>query len=102
MRQAPRADTAEKFIILGDVGAAPFLPWIERHARRLGLRGHIARVSAGRIEVELSSPPDLIDAMEMGCSLGPMEVWVESIQRMPLAATAPKWPPPVQDAPDFL
>jgi hypothetical protein len=24
---------------------------------------------------------DLVDAMELGCSLGPIEVWVESIRR---------------------
>ncbi|EEX13930.1 conserved hypothetical protein [Citreicella sp. SE45] len=33
------------------------------------------------MEIEVEGPPALLDAMEMGCLLGPIEVWVESIVR---------------------
>lgn len=81
------AVSAEKMTILGDVGAAPFLPWIRRHARKLGLKEHIAYAGPDRIEIDITGPADLIDAMEMGCSLGPIEVWVEAIVRAPAIQT---------------
>lgn len=81
------AVSAEKMTILGDVGAAPFLPWIRRHARKLGLKEHIAYAGPDRIEIDITGPADLIDAMEMGCSLGPIEVWVETIVRAPAIQT---------------
>lgn len=31
--------------------------------------------------MDLSGPEELIDMMEMGCSLGPIDVWVETIER---------------------
>jgi hypothetical protein len=37
------------------------------------------------IELEISGAPELIDMMEMGCSLGPIDVWVETIDRAPVA-----------------
>lgn len=75
---------AERFIITGDLAAATFLPWVERHMGKLGLRGVLGRTSAGSVEVRVEGPPDLLDALEMGVSLGPIEAWVESIHRAPL------------------
>ena len=75
------ADHTERMTLTGDVGAASFVPWIGRHAARLGLSQTIAHAGADRIEIELSGPPELIDAMELGCSLGPIDVWVETIGR---------------------
>ena len=74
-------DIAERFLIRGRVGAERFAPWIDRHARRLGLRARIGALTPELVEVEVSGPPDLVDAMELGCSLGPIEVWVEQIDR---------------------
>ena len=75
----------EKLTILGAVGSASFLPWIRRHARKLGLSGRIASADAMRIELDVSGPIELIDALEMGCSLGPIDVWIDAIERQPLA-----------------
>ncbi|WP_284324819.1 acylphosphatase [Cypionkella aquatica] len=74
-------EQSQRFAILGDVGAPVFAAWIARHARRLGLRGAILRHDAGRIDVVLTGLPDLLDAMALGCSLGPREVWVDRIDR---------------------
>ncbi|PDT04380.1 acylphosphatase [Rhizobium chutanense] len=71
----------ERMTIVGDLKAASFVPWIRRHAAKLGLSHHISHTSSKRIEVEVSGPGDLIDMMEVGCSLGPIDVWVESIER---------------------
>ena len=47
-------------------------------------RLYVAHTGADRIELELSGPVELIDMMEMGCSLGPIDVWVETIDRAPV------------------
>jgi hypothetical protein len=63
----------ERMIISGDLVPEAFLPWISRHASKLGLAGTISHAANDRI-----------DMMEMGCSLGPIDVWVETIERRPL------------------
>ena len=76
----------EAMTIHGDLHAARFGAWIERHAARLGLPGAIQHASDRRIEIELSGPAALIDMLEVGCLLGPIEVWVDRIERRVLAA----------------
>jgi acylphosphatase len=71
----------EQFTIKGDLAAESFLPWIVRHMQRLGLHGLPVRRADGQVEITLSGPAELIDAMEMGVSLGPIDVWVETIGR---------------------
>jgi acylphosphatase len=84
--QMAASEATEHFRITGDVGAASFAAWITRHARKLGLRGAVLAQDAGQIDVIASGPPDLLDALSLGCSLGPQEVWVEKIERTPATA----------------
>lgn len=76
----------ERMTIRGDLDAASFVPWIRRHAAKLGLMQAIAHMSSDRIELDLAGPVELIDMMEMACSLGPIDVWVETIDRAPVVA----------------
>ncbi|WP_037079663.1 acylphosphatase [Rhizobium sp. CCGE 510] len=76
----------QRMTIVGDLEAASFVPWIQRHAAKLGLSHTISHTSSMRIELELSGPEDLIDMMEVGCSLGPIDIWVESIERRAIIA----------------
>ncbi len=71
----------ERFTIRGRLEADSFLPWIKGHAARLGLDGEIRHADAHRVDVDLSGPVGMIDAMEMGCLLGPIDVWVDAIDR---------------------
>lgn len=73
--------TRQKLVISGNVMAHIFVPWIERHARKLGLSGVVCRGSATCLEVEAEGFEDMLDALEVGCLLGPAEVWVDSISR---------------------
>jgi hypothetical protein len=75
----------ERMTIRGRLDPASFVPWIRRHAAKLGLVHNIAHTSPDMIELEISGAPELIDMMEMGCSLGPIDVWVETIDRAPVA-----------------
>lgn len=72
----------QRMVIVGELLPDSFLPWIGRHASKLGLSPIIAHASADRIELDLVGPDELIDMMEMGCALGPIDVWVESIDRL--------------------
>ena len=71
----------ERMTILGNLDTGSFQPWINRHEAKLGLEQRVHHADQARIELILSGPVELIDAMEMGCSLGPINVWVEDIQR---------------------
>ncbi|RWA73793.1 acylphosphatase [Mesorhizobium sp.] len=84
MSEQNRYSWRERMTILGDVEASSFLPWIERHAAKLGLAQAICVASPDRIELDVAGPAELIDMMEMGCSLGPIDVWVETIRRTPI------------------
>lgn len=75
---------AERFIIRGNLNAPTFVPWVLRHMGKLGLRGQFDTTGAAQAELRVDGPPELIDALEMGVSLGPIEAWVESIDRQPL------------------
>lgn len=77
----PTSAAHERLTIRGHLCAESFLPWIATHAARLGLDAEICRMDARRVDVDLCGPPDLIDAMEIGCLLGPFDIWVETIDR---------------------
>jgi len=74
----------ETMIIRGRLASADFLDWIVHRARRLGLRGGIVQVDPHVIETVVAGSPELIDAMEVGCSLGPTSVEVDRIDRKPV------------------
>jgi len=80
--RSPEGDS-ETFSIQGQVGSTVFPRWIERHAKRLGLRVSIQNHSADILDMIVIGPHDLRDAMALGCSLGPWDVWVETIDRTP-------------------
>jgi len=75
--------TAQILVFTGDVSAPDFPDWIIHRARRLGLRGWVrpGQSDVATVEVLVAGEPDLIDAMEVGCSLGPMSVIVDTVER---------------------
>lgn len=69
------------FTIQGRLGSDSFVPWIERHAHKLGLKARFLSVSDNAIDLSVQGAPDLVDALEMGCLLGPIDVWVQDLTR---------------------
>lgn len=78
----------ERFLISGRLGTTLFVPWVERHGRRLGLAVEVRSASAEEVALVVEGPEALIDAMEMGCLLGPIEAWVDAIERTQANAAA--------------
>lgn len=73
--------TTERFILHGRLAPRAFSPWIEGHAARIGVSVRFRFRDAARIDFDAAGEPDLLDALEMGCLLGPQEVWVDAVDR---------------------
>ena len=72
-----------RFLIRGDVGHADFAPWILRHAARLGVEGRVVSQAPDCIEVAAQGPAELVEALAIGCSLGPQSVLVDAVEHLP-------------------
>ena len=58
-----------------------FLEFVDCRAARLHVDVSVMSADSGRVAVEISGQPDLIDAFEMACSLGPMDCLVLDCER---------------------
>ena len=76
---------AEKLEFVGDFSSSEFCEWVQHRADRLGLVGWVRVKSQQKIETVVCGEPELIDAMEVACSLGPFSATVEAINRTPYA-----------------
>ena len=80
-QELPSSSATEHFALCGQVGHMGFPIWIKRHAGRLGLGLRLLGQNDARLDMIVSGPPDLLDAMALACSLGPQEVWVDQVDR---------------------
>lgn len=76
---------SECFAIHGHGLGHGFAEWVAAHGRKLGLEFAQIETSDERLQFRASGLPDMLDAMEMGCSLGPISVSVARIDRMRLS-----------------
>ena len=58
-----------------------FAEFCDRRAERLDLEMSVRSVASDRFTVEVSGQPDLVDAFEMACSLGPLDCLVLDCDR---------------------
>ena len=63
-------------VFLGRLGSASFAEFVGHRAGRLALGHAFGRVDPDCVEVTVTGDPDLIDAFEMACSLGPIDCLV--------------------------
>jgi hypothetical protein len=70
MTRAARLTFAGRFV------ASSFAAFVARRAERLDLRTIVRSAGAERFTVDVEGQPDLIDAFEMACSLGPIDCLV--------------------------
>ena len=81
MTPAVSTTQSQLLTIRGRLSSAAFLPWVERHSRRLGLTCTVVRAGAQEAVFRVGGQADLIDALEVGCLLGPIDAWVDTITR---------------------
>lgn len=82
-----RSHLSEMLIIRGELQPASLHPWVQRYCNRLGLICEMLNADADEAVFRVTGQSELIDALEIGCLLGPIDVWVETITRS-LEATA--------------
>ena len=70
--------------LTGRVEATDFAGWIERHAGKLGVDILSSDVETNLRRLEVRGPEELIQALELACSLGPQSVLVESTTLRPV------------------
>lgn len=69
--------------ISGHFYTGSFPEWITHRANLLSLCGWVKMLDENHITVQVCGDQVLVDAFEAACSLGPMEVVVESIEVQP-------------------
>ncbi len=72
-------DRTASIHIIGQVQAADYPEWIQRHARKLGLRDVTARLTNEGMDVRATGPDEMLNALALGCSLGPASILVDEI-----------------------
>jgi acylphosphatase len=58
-----------------------FAEFARHRAARLSLDAAITALAPNRITVAVAGQPELLDAFEMACSLGPIDCLVEDVSR---------------------
>ena len=66
--------------ILGQFQEESFQNWVMHRAKILDLDVKIKTANSSLVELSASGHPILVEALEIACSLGPLESTVESIQ----------------------
>ncbi len=73
-------------VFLGRLRPDSFADFVAHRAGRLSLAHRLDSLDADRAVVTISGQPDLVDAFEMACSLGPADCLVHDTRR----TTAPR------------
>ena len=69
------------FVFTGRFDTASFAEFARHRAARLSLDAEPPDLRPDRVRVTVSGQPDLVDAFEMACSLGPIDCLVADIVR---------------------
>lgn len=77
---APPTQTA-RICFVGQLVSSSFGEFADKRAARLGLELLVDEAADDRFVVRVSGQPDLIDAFEMACSLGPIDCLVLDCER---------------------
>ncbi|MEM6372112.1 MAG: acylphosphatase [Pseudomonadota bacterium] len=77
--------TAAEIRLMGAFNPSSFKSWICARARLLDLNGSVTSHGTQTISILVQGPQALIDAMEMACSLGPMDAMVDRVEVTPNA-----------------
>lgn len=70
-----------KLVFIGRFRPASFLDFMRHRAARLALGLRTEFVRHDRIEVSVAGEPDLVDAFELACGLGPIDCLVRDHHR---------------------
>jgi len=69
------------FVFTGRFEPASFADFARHRAGRRSLDAGQPDLRSDRVRITVSGQPDLVDAFEMACSLGPIDCLVEDVSR---------------------
>ena len=69
-------------VFMGTLQLDTFVAFAEHRARRLALDLRVDDAVAEAVVITVAGQPDLIDAFEMACSLGPLDCLVRDVRRI--------------------
>ena len=69
-----------RYRIAGRLDVPTYLAFVADRARWLDLSGWVQALDATRIELVAAGPEALVGALEMACTLGPLEALVHTIE----------------------
>jgi len=78
-----------RYRIAGRLSPATYLAFVADRARWLDLRGWVQALDDARIELVAAGPEALVGALEMACTLGPLDALVETIESVEEAGAVP-------------
>jgi hypothetical protein len=73
------------FTFTGRFVPSSFAEFIRHRVARLAIEADAPDAGPERVRVTVSGQPDLVDAFEMACSLGPIDCLVDDVIRTPAA-----------------
>lgn len=78
--EAPSVETV-RLSFVGRLVPPSFAEFADKRAAKLDLKLAVRSAGTDRFTVEVSGQPDLVDAFEMACSLGPLDCLVLDCDR---------------------
>lgn len=69
-----------RYRIAGRLDVPAYLAFVADRARWLDLRGWVQALDHSRVELVAAGPEALVGALEMACTLGPLDALVETIE----------------------
>jgi len=67
-------------MVKGRVQAVGYRAFLQRHARDLGLAGHVENLTDGRVEVLAEGPREALDALLVHIRNGPTHALVDDVE----------------------
>lgn len=69
-----------RYRIAGRLDVPTYLAFVADRARWLDIHGWVQAVDSTRIDLVAAGPEALVGALEMACTLGPLEALIETIE----------------------
>ncbi len=79
LRRSDPDQSALTFLLVGDVDQSGFVPWMERHAVKLGVGFAVLQRSTNKLKLHAVGAPEMTHAFALACSLGPTSVHIDHL-----------------------
>jgi acylphosphatase len=73
------APVLTRFAIQGRMHVPDYLAFIAERARWFGISGWVEAENAGRVTLVAAGPEAMVGALEMACTLGPLDALIDSV-----------------------